>query len=164
MVKTYYLAHNWENRHAVRAIQKYIEKHYNVRFINPFYDIEQAEDMIQADFNDVIEKYYGSGEAVKSYMVDISFSLDKKIRYRNEDLKAIDNSDGLVCILLETSRAIGSIKEIFYAHEITKKDVYLICSDKRFTKHMWHDIEVNKTFETIMAYLSYLEKNGLMRK
>lgn len=155
---TFYLAHNWESRHDVRIIQRYLEKHFNIKFVNPFYDTSQKEDMTDADFNDVIAKYYGTGKVVKPHKVDSVMSFEKKKQYRDDDLMAILETDGLVCILLETKRAIGSIKEIFYAHEIAKKPVYLICADKRFTRHMWHDIEVKQTFETILDFIDFLKE------
>jgi len=164
MTKIYYLAHNWENRHAVRIIQKYLEYYYDIKFINPFYDSMQAENMVDVDFNDVVEKYYGSGEAIKAYIVDKSLTKQQRKEYRKEDLQLIKESDGVVCMLLETTRAIGSIKEIFYAHEIAKKKVYLICNDKRFTDHMWHHIEVTKNFDNIVKFIAWLDKRGLRKK
>lgn len=164
MTKKYYLAHNWENRHAVRVIQKYLEDRYDIKFVNPFYDTPQAKNMIERDFLDVIEKYYGSGEAIKAYVVDRSLTPEQCKQFRQDDLRIIRKTDGMVCMLLETQRAIGSIKEIFYAHEIAKKPVYLICADKRFTEHMWHHIEVTRNFKTIMEFTKYLNRLGLMKK
>lgn len=164
MVKIFYLAHNWESRHDVRIIQKYLERHFNIKFINPFYDTTQADDMIDWDFRDIMERYYGSGKTVKAHKIDNALTLRKKKHYRNEDLKMIRETDGLVCILLETGRVIGSVKEIFYAHEIAKKPVYLICADKRFTQHMWHTVEVTKSFETIDKFITYLILKKMMRE
>jgi len=55
-----------------------LEKHFNIKFSNPFYDTTQSTDMTDADFNDVIEKYYGTGKAVKAHKVDVGNLLRKK--------------------------------------------------------------------------------------
>lgn len=144
-MKTWYLAHDFEDRHRVRKIQKYIESIYKINLLNPFYDT-QRDDIIKIDIGIPV----------------IRSEKDCK-NVRDEDLAHVRYSDGVLCII-NSSGGIGSYMEVFYASKILDKPVYFVCPIKKIREHLWIRSNTFKIFKNIKELESYFIENDMVQK
>jgi hypothetical protein len=138
-----YLAHNLDRRHEIRILELELEKKYNLNLCNPFYDTNRA-DIKQID----------SGERTRW-----TLSLDDCQALVKNDLKNIDNRDGLFTIIHEPT--IGTSLEIAHAHENGK---LVIVVSERYSDHPWIRVYANYRFKTLDEFIQWLKKNGYKRK
>jgi nucleoside 2-deoxyribosyltransferase len=122
-MKTFYLAHPFNQRKKIRDFELYLEANYNISLDNPFYDNTQRNDMQKLD-----AMGEGSKEQIEYFKTRDTTNLVE------DDLRMIRKSDGLVAFLGE-KRMIGTPMEIMYAARILRIPVYVITAD--YAYHPW---------------------------
>jgi len=138
-----YLAHNLNDRHEIRKIEKELEKNYHIELVNPFYDI------VMDDIKDLDE---GKGNRYK-------LPMQRCIEVIKMDLNMILRCDGILAII--KSPSIGTTLEIAYAKQFYRK-IYII--SEKYSDHPWIKVYANRTFKTIKEFEKWLEKNKYLSK
>jgi len=141
-MKHYYLAHQLKHRFLVREIELQLEKKFNIELVNPFYD-GKRRDIQKLD---------------KGNFKRTDFSLKDAKKIVENDLKAIDRSDGIVSIIIDIE-SIGSYMEIFYGYHVLHKPVYVISPDVKIRKHIWIKSNSTKQFSSITNFEKWLKRN-----
>lgn len=140
-----YLAHCFHTRKTVRKIELQIEKEFNVELVNPFYDLDR-EDIKKLD----------KGIELNRTKKDCQF-------VRQRDLNNILASDGLLAIIFDLDKMIGTLKEMCFAYENGIK-VYLVSYDVYARNHLWNVVESYLIFSSIKQFILYLEYNGYKKE
>lgn len=157
MVKTYYLAHNFETRFGIRKWELKIEADFGINLFNPFYDADR-NDMVQLD---------KQGESRKDSIIGLrSFSDSACEALVERDLLAIQQSDGLVTII--KSASFGTAMEIIMCAYIYRKPVYIITTNKIIAAHPWlrymATVSNGRIFNGFVEFKKWLKDNGYVRK
>ena len=116
-----YLAHAISIRKEVREWELTVEKKYDIELINPFYDLGELKRMKLIDNGDITP------------YTNVDKRLSEEIV--NDDLKAINDSDGIVAYIKQPS--IGTSMEIYHCKQLLMKPVYIYLEDVRYLKHPW---------------------------
>jgi nucleoside 2-deoxyribosyltransferase len=141
-MKTFYLAHNFESRKAIREWELKMEGKYNINFDNPFYDNpERRKDIL------VIDSFKDGCAAQREFMATRS---DKSIV--DDDLDKIRKSDGILAIA-ESTR-IGTPMEIFFGGRILRIPVFIIT--KKYANHPWITRHATEIFKTLKQFEMYI--------
>lgn len=156
---TFYLAHPFDSRLAIRHWEQKIEERLGINLINPFYD---------KDRDDIMDIDMGRKER---------YSVDPKDIVL-PDCEAISEADGIVAII-DGSLSYGTIMEIVHAffiygilpcikHPIQfmfepMKPIFIMCSTGHH-KHPWlqyHGTYISKTlYDLEKDIVTYLEKGN----
>ena len=140
MVKAYY-TNQLSNRHEARVIQEAIHAAIGdkIELVNPFYTKEglPTKEIAQLD----------AGEKVTVSDAEIVAV----------DMKMIRETDGIVAYMKQYS--LGSPMEIFYAHEILGKPVYVICVNEGMRTHPWLSHCTNKIFASHIEFINFVKEN-----
>lgn len=138
-----YIAHPILIRKKVREEEFKIEKEIGIELINPFYDTYERKDIEKID---------------KGLMTE----WDRRLNYKKlveKDLKAIDNSDGVIAFIEKDVFSIGTYMELWYA-QTKQKPIYIITST--CTTHPWLKYVVYKTkgkiFKNTEFFIKYWRK------
>lgn len=155
-MKTFYLAHNFENRFDVRKWEHKIEDKYNIKLFNPFYDADR-NDMVQLD---------KEGESRRESMKGLaSFSIGECKKLVERDLRAIQQSDGIVTII--KSASFGTAMEIIMCAYIYRKPVIIISLSGVLTTHPWlrymASLSKGRIFSTKKEFEQYVKKKFGLR-
>lgn len=122
-----YLAHGYDNRKEVRSLELRLEAETGVDLINPFYDLDR-DDIRAADL----------GEETRYERVERLVKSAREIVVR--DLKAIQNSDGVLAMVHGTNNPdgiqVGTFQEIVYARMIYNIPVYCYITNGHHN-HPW---------------------------
>lgn len=153
---TLYLAHSLSKRKQIRKWQLFIEKNYNIKFMNPFYNnqYERAE----------IEKL--DAMKTKKERREYQQSWDIKIckRIVDIDLSLVRKSDGVVSYFQQPT--IGTCQEIIMAAYVYRIPVYIIAG--KFRYHPWLITMANeskgKIFKNRTEFKKWLIENGYKRR
>ena len=149
-MKAFYFSHPFPERHDCKELEEQIEKKYNVKLYNPFY--ETWKDYVSAlkklDKNQIpsseFEKLFRNGKVSKKIV--------------EWDMERITNSDGIIAVLPYPS--IGCSMEIFYAAYVLKKPVVVWSPNPiyGFDKHPWllYFAKVAKTKEDFLKLVEEL--------
>lgn len=138
-----YLAHSLKCRFRIRKIELELENKYNIELLNPFYDVYRPE-ILKMD---------------KHKQNRFDFTLKQCKRIRKRDLDLIMQCDGLLCIIFNSYRMIGSFKEMCYAFE-NNKPVFLISYEYYAREHLWNKAESCKRFKNIKCFENWLKSKG----
>lgn len=115
-----YLAHPYTQRIEGKRIQTEIEK-LGVEMINPFERGEQA----------IYDAKIGPGSNGQG------LSNDDCENIVTSDLDKIDQSDGVVALLIDPPNMIGTWMEVFYTGKCTNKFIYAYTPIPRIATHPW---------------------------
>jgi hypothetical protein len=141
-MKQFYLAHQLKHRHKVYEIQKQLEYYTGITLLNPFYDETRKE--IQDMDKGTLTRY--------------EIPLERCREIVETDLENIKNSDGVICILMDTE-TLGSYMEIFYASYILDLPVYLISPNEKLRNHVWLKVMCYKIFASVSEFEDYVKAN-----
>lgn len=140
-MKTFYYTNQLSNRHEARVIEEAVGLHLKgiVKTVNPFYheDGSPKPEIAQLD----------AGEAVTISDAEIVAV----------DMKLIRESDGILAYM--KSYSLGSPMELFYAHEILGKPVYVICPNVSMRTHPWLRYCTNKIFNNHKEFIAWAKEN-----
>ena len=134
-MKTFYLAHPFNSRKAIRAWELKIEALNIINLFNPFYDSNGRGDVADVD----------AGRAPK-------YTCDPRDVVEG-DLRSLRDSDGVVAVIDDGLR-YGTSMEIVYAKEAHKL-IYLIVTNGE-EKHPWlvyHAARIFTSFEEFERFL-----------
>lgn len=137
-----YLAHNLDIRHEIRQIELMLEKKYNVKLFNPFYDSKR---------NDIDRIDNGSKDKWELTMKECKDIVEN-------DLSNITKQDGVLAIVKEPS--IGTTLEIAHAR-INNKLIFVI--SEKYINHPWIRVYVDYCFRSIKEFEYFLIGNGYRR-
>jgi nucleoside 2-deoxyribosyltransferase len=151
-MKTFYLAHNFYTRRAVRKWELMIEKKYNLNLDNPFYDTAR---------NDVeqLDKLKDRSPEQKKWFVENN-TPERVDLIVEDDLQMIRKSDGLVAEVNDTR--IGTPMEIIMAYRIFKIPVYVIT--RKYNNHPWIKKHSTKIFKNRKEFEQFVEKEFGLKK
>ncbi len=137
-----YLAHPLDKRKEIREWELGVEKRSGVSLLNPFYDVPRP-DILAID----------RGEAVPG-IKDKSQALE----IRDNDLRLIDRTDGVVAIL-NMGYTFGAPMEVFYAYHERKMPVYTLVLEKNLF-HPWvAECDNSTSFEELESKLMALARH-----
>ena len=138
-MKTFYFTNQVVDRHEARIVEVAIERATGLILDNPFYlhDGTPTKEIEQLD----------AGEKVT--ISDSQIVAD--------DMKKIRESDGIVAYM--KSYSLGSPMELFYAHEILGKPVYVICVNERMRTHPWLRYCTNKVFNNAREFVQFAKES-----
>lgn len=139
MAKTFYWTNQLSDRHEARVIEELIEKHTGLILDNPFYghDGTPTKEIEQLD----------NGEPVTISDAEIVAV----------DMKKIREADGIIAYM--KSYSLGSPMEVFYAHEILGKPVYVICVNDSMRNHPWLRYCTNRIFNNPREFIRFAKEN-----
>lgn len=140
---TYYLAHPFSQRIALRCFEFYLEERYNINLHNPFYDNKQRNDMEKLD-----AMKEGSKEQREYFKTRDTTNLV------DDDLTMIRKSDGIVAFVLVKS--LGTPMEIFFAAYILRIPVYIV-TDK-YAYHPWIKKFATKIFSSKKEFEKWVKE------
>ncbi len=135
--RVFYFAHNLHYRKEFRAIELKLEQELGIELFNPFYDVPDRQDEMEA---------LDSGR-VKQWCVSDPVELVAR------DLKNLAGCDGLVTIVTEPS--FGTALEIANA-TLMKKEIFFI--SEKYSDHPWIKVYATHRFKTIEEFKQYIKK------
>jgi nucleoside 2-deoxyribosyltransferase len=135
--KYIYLAHPLLSKDKVRKWQLKIEKHSNIKFLNPFY-----EGMYESK---IIEEKLSKG---------VKLSYDEHMLIVENDKKLIKNSE-CVLVIVDGNLSYGAIQEMVYA-KLYKKVVCLICTNKQ-ENHSWLVYHSDHIFNSYKKFEEFIK-------
>jgi len=111
-----YLAHPFDTRHEVRAVELQIERDIGVELLNPFYDTDRT---------DVVSIDAGRNERYERL---------NPVQIVERDLELIRNGDGVVAYVPGNCFSVGTVCEMWYS-STHDKPVYVVSADHG--RHPW---------------------------
>jgi len=152
----FYLAHSLIHRIKIRRWQLSVEKIFDLKFINPFYNNQHERKEIK------ILDSLGTKRERDKYQQSWTIKTCNKIV--DIDLELIRMSNAVVAYFEVVT--IGTIQEIIITAYIYRMPVYVIT--KNYGHHCWLrslvDRSHGKIFKTRAEFKKYLEKEGLRKK
>lgn len=153
MTETIYLAHNFYDRKSVRRWELKMEKRFNIKLDNPFYDNDRNDIKALDNLTD------HSPEQQKYFMERNTPEMCRDIV--EGDLKMIRKADGLVALIKSTS--LGTSMEIIMAARVYSIPVYIITTNYGF--HPWVRYLAAKVFKSRKEFEKFVkEEFGLKKK
>jgi len=144
--KTFYFAHNFNDRKEFREIEAEIEKTLGILLFNPFYDNpDRVEEMRQLDST---EFEYGSGKT------ELEFSKRDSKGIVQDDLKNLAAQEALFTIVRKPS--FGTAIEMCCA-VLMRKPIYFV--SENYSEHPWIVEYTTKRFKTVEDFLNWYGGN-----
>lgn len=134
----FYLAHPFGSRLEIRLWQLEMEKKYNIKMFNAFFDTKSESTWTNTDTNN------------NAYFDTLNYKT-----IVNDDLDLIKKTDVMIAIINDVL-SYGTIQEIVYAH-LYKKKIFIICTNGK-DKHPWLRYHATKMFISCDDFEIYIKE------
>lgn len=127
----FYLAHSRSDQEEVREIELRIEKDLSIDLINPFWDIDYPLRWDRRTNEDGTFR---------------ELTDDERRQIVEVEKRVIQETDGLVVLILKGNTLIGLSMEVHYAFENLHKSVFIYAQTQDIFNHPW--LRMHSTFIT----------------